>query len=150
MRSLITHADPRTARAALRHAHRMLAARITALQATADDAFPRAFVDIVAAVEAGFRHDETILETIGHVDLHACLEDNAVILGALHRVMPWVEQGNVALGRQVAAALRDVLTLRRLACEASLAAGAAAASRMRARPPQPSLQSRARTLRRRP
>jgi hypothetical protein len=149
MRSLIIHPDPRAARAALRHAHRMLAARIRALQAAADDAFPRAFTDIVAAVEAGFRHDEAILETIGHVDLHACLEDNAVILGALHRVMPWVERGNVELGRQVAAALSDVLTLRRLACEASLAAGAPAAFRMRPRPQQPSLPSRARAMRRR-
>lgn len=154
MRSPLLHADPR---ATLRHAHRVLASRIAALQATGDDAFPRAFADIVVAIEANFRHDEAILESVGHVDLHDSLEDNAVILGALHRVAPWVEGGNVELGRQVAAALGDVLTLRRLTCEAKLAAAAAPIPyRMRHRWQQPSvamsisMSSRARVMRRRP
>jgi len=45
-----------------------------------------------------------------------------VLLRALHRVLPRVEGGDAALGRDVLGALHDVLALRRLACDVALAA----------------------------
>jgi hypothetical protein len=96
---------------ALRRCRRDLCARVAALRTQPDDVFMHDFPAVVTAVEAGFRHEETLLELLGDAGLHPRRADNAVILCALHRTLPQVEGGDVALGRQVADALDAVLAL---------------------------------------
>ena len=100
---------PQPACAALRHRRRQLLARIRALCASPDAEFARRFPDTVAAVEAAFRHEEALLDLLGEACLHPRLADHAVILCALHRTASQVERGDLALGRQVAAALTALL-----------------------------------------
>jgi hemerythrin len=116
--------SPHAIRAAIRHARKVLCRRLDDAVAEADDHFPHAYASIVAAVEAGFRHEELMMETLGYERLREHIAENAVILGALHRVMAQVEYGDCLLGRQVLTALRDVMALHRLS--ADLAAAAAA------------------------
>jgi hypothetical protein len=96
---------------ALRRCRRDLCARVAALRAQPDDVFVHDFPAVVTAVEAGFRHVETLLELLGDAGLHPRRADHAVILCALHRTLTQVEGGDIALGRQVADALDAVLTL---------------------------------------
>jgi hemerythrin len=105
----------------------MLCRQIAALAAEPDDALAHGFAALVAAVEATFRHEELIMETLGYVHLHEHRAENAVVLSALHRVLPDVEQGDHALGRQVLAALDDVLALHRLSADLALAVAPPAA-----------------------
>jgi hypothetical protein len=102
---------PAAACAALRRARKTLRARIAALRAVPDAEFARQFPAIVAAVEAGFRHEEALLERLGDACLHPRRADHAVILCALHRTCSRLENGEVKLGRQVADALDAVLSL---------------------------------------
>lgn len=125
--SVTSHALSRTARAAvgraaIRRVHRMLCARLGAALDLDDAAFQSGFAGVVAAVEAGLRHEEAILDRLGQATVRDCIADNAVLLRALHRVLPLVEAGDTALGRDAIGALRDVLALRRLACDVALAA----------------------------
>jgi hypothetical protein len=103
---------PEAARAALDHSRQVLCARVATLQSQPDAAFIDAFPAVVAAVEIGFRHEEMLLDRIGGTCLRTRHADDAVILCALHRVTPCIERGDIALGRQVAAALGAVLSLR--------------------------------------
>ncbi len=107
--------------AAIRRARKALCHRLDQASAEADEHFPRAYTGVVAAVEAGFRHEELMMETLGYERLREHIEENAVILGALHRVMAQVEYGDCVLGRQVLAALRDVLVLHRLSTDLAAA-----------------------------
>lgn len=101
-------------RAVLRHVHQALRHRIRELQAGTDDDFARGFSHMVATVEAGLRHEETLLEALGDRHLRERTAENAMILCALHRVAPTVETGQVEPGRQLAAALEQMLALHRL------------------------------------
>jgi hypothetical protein len=103
---------PEAARAALDHSRQVLCARVATLQSQPDAAFIDAFPAVVAAVEIGFRHEEMLIDRIGGTCLRTRRADDAVILCALHRVTPCIERGDIALGRQVAAALGAVLSLR--------------------------------------
>lgn len=110
--------------AAIRHARRHLCARLADCAdsaCTPDDCFVQAFPSIVTAVEAGFRHEELVMETVDYALLHEHRAENAVILAALHRAMPLVEDGDVALGRQLVEALHDLLSLHRLSTDLVLA-----------------------------
>lgn len=100
---------------AMRHMRKSLCSRIEHALAEDDDGFARHFPDLVAAVEAGLRHEEAILECRNDAGLHARREDNATILCALHRIAPLIESGDTGLGRQVIAALHDVMAAHRLA-----------------------------------
>lgn len=115
---------PRAICAALRHARKCLCQRVACTVAAPDAAFPVGFLATVAAVEAGFRHEELIMETLGYVHLQAHRAENAVVLGALHRVMPAVERGDCALGREVLGALLDVLALHRLSSDLAVTVAA--------------------------
>ena len=115
---------PRALCAALRHGRKMLCRRIAELAAGPDDMLARGFAGLVAAVEAAFRHEELIMETLGYVHLHEHRAENAVVLSALHRVLPDVERGDHVLGRQVLTALDEVLALHRLSADLALAAAA--------------------------
>jgi len=107
-----SHIDmvPSAACAALRHRRKSLRTRTAALAAAPDAEFARQFPALVAAVEAGFRHEEALLELLGDACLHPRRADHAVILCALHRTMARVEEGDVTLGRQVTNALDAVLS----------------------------------------
>jgi hemerythrin len=135
-----TRASPSRPRAlctALRHGRKMLCRQIATLATGPDDALARGFAAMVAAVEAAFRHEELIMETLGYVRLHEHRAENAVVLSALHRVLPDVEQGDGALGRQVLAALDEVLALHRLSADLALAVA----------PPQVEARARGRAAR---
>lgn len=103
--------DPAAACASLRHGRKILRAQVAALRAEPDAGFAQKFARLVAAVEAGFRHEEGLLELLGDACLHPRRADHAVILCALHRTMSQVEGGDVKLGRQVVDALDAVLSL---------------------------------------
>ncbi|MEM8513945.1 hypothetical protein RCH14_003281 [Massilia sp. MP_M2] len=110
--------------AALRHARRRLCARLAgALDPSGmpNASFVREFPVLVALVEAGFRHEEAMMELLGYQRLHEHLADNAVILAALHRALPLVEDGDITIGRRLVAALLDLLSLHRLCTDLALA-----------------------------
>ena len=109
MRLTRSRTAPSATRVALHKCRSDLCARVAGLRTLADAAFVQDFPALVRAVEAGFHHEETLLELLGDVRLHPRRADNAVILSALHRTLPQVEQGDVALGRQVADALDAIL-----------------------------------------
>lgn len=104
----------RADRAALRQVHRTLRRRIREIQLEADDAFARGFGQLVATVEAGVRHEEVLLEALAPQHLYERRAENAFILCALHKIASTVEQGQVEPGRQLAAALEEMLALDRL------------------------------------
>ncbi|MBN4711044.1 hypothetical protein H3276_23515, partial [Escherichia coli] len=64
------------------------------------------------------------MEALGIPGLRERRQNNALILSALHRVMPAVEGGNLGLGREVVGALRDLLELHRVSAEVVLAVSA--------------------------
>lgn len=105
---------------AMRHARKLLCARIAALAAAPDDDFIAGWPLLVAEVEATFRHEETLMECSGHGNLQAHLADNALALCALHRVTPRIEAGDTALGREALAALDAILSLHRFTADLAL------------------------------
>ena len=109
--------------AAIRHARRRLCERLACAidpVRTPDAHFVREFPVLVARVEAGFRHEETVMELLDYHRLHDHLADNAVVLAALHRALPLIEDGDIALGRGLIAALLDLLSLHRLCTDLAL------------------------------
>jgi hemerythrin len=105
---------------ALRRARKNLCHRVELVGGADDGQFVQAFPTIVAEVEAAFRQEEFAMERFGFPYLRERIEDNAIILSALHRVTPGVEQGNLTLGREVVAALGDLLDLHRLTSDLAL------------------------------
>lgn len=126
--------------AAIRQARRHLCARLADCAdagCTPDARFVRDFPALVTAVEAGFRHEELVMERVDYALLHEHRAENAIILAALHRAMPLVEDGDVALGRQLVEALHDLLSLHRLSTDLVLAtAPRAPVPRLRGRVPR--------------
>jgi len=109
--------------AAMRHARRRLCERLAcALDPVRmpDAQFVREFPVLVARVEAAFRHEETVMELLDYHRLHDHLADNAVVLAALHRALPLIEDGDIALGRRLVAALLDLLSLHRICTDLAL------------------------------
>jgi len=120
----VSPSRPRAIGAALRHGRKMLCRRIGEIVSGPDDMVGQGFAALVPAVEAAFRHEELIMETLGYVHLHEHREENAVVLSALHHVLPDVERGDHVLGRQVLSALVDVLDLHRLSGDLALTVAA--------------------------
>ncbi|WP_305824732.1 hypothetical protein [Massilia brevitalea] len=110
--------------AVLRHARHSLCQRVAQASDAPDKPFANGFPALVAAVEAGFRREELTMEALGIPGLRERRQNNALILSALHRVMPAVEGGNLGLGREVVGALRDLLELHRMSAEVVLAVSA--------------------------
>jgi hypothetical protein len=102
---------PLVVTAALNRNRKTLRRRVAALR-TADDAdFVHGFTQMVAAVEAGFRREEVLLEALTGACPAPRLADHAMLLCALHRTMPRVEGKDVRLGREIVDALDAVLLL---------------------------------------
>ncbi len=79
-----------------------------------DEHFPHAFAKLVVAVESAFCQEESLMEAAAYPGLHEQRRDNALLLRALHHAAVQVETGNIAIGREVTAALPDLLSLHRL------------------------------------
>ena len=110
--------------AAIRHARRRLCARLADTadsRCTPDACFVREFPAVITAVEVGFRHEEMVMESLDYARMHEHLAENAIILAAVHRAVPLVEDGDIALGRQLVTALLDLLSLHRLSTDLALA-----------------------------
>ena len=110
---------------AMRHARKLLCARIARLAAAPDALFIAGWPLLVAEVEAAFRHEETLMECTGHGNLQAHLADNALALCALHRITPRIEAGDTALGREALGALDAILSLHRFTADLALVGAAA-------------------------
>jgi hypothetical protein len=122
---------PRTLLSALRHARKALCCRLQAALRQPDPDFAQGFGTLVAEVEAIFRHEELIMGTLGYERQREQREENAVVLSALHRVLPQVEAGDAALGRTVMGALLEVLALHRLSVGLAPAVALQAPQRVR-------------------
>jgi hemerythrin len=133
--------QPRTLCAAIRHARRSLCNRLERMASMPDEVFCQDFATVVAEVEAGFRREELAMEMLGYAHLREHREENAVILRALHRALPEVDAGDCALGRQLVAALRQVLALHRLNADLALSLTVPASS------PNPPARARGRAAR---
>ena len=106
--------------AAMAHVRKRLCGRLRDLMAAGDEQFSAGWTALVAEIEAGFRQEETIMETLRYPGLRPHLADNACALGALHRITPQVEAGDAALGRQALGALCDILELHRFTAGVAL------------------------------
>lgn len=108
-----TQVPPPAVAATLERNRKALRRRVAALRGLPDADFADAYTAMVAAVEAGFRHEEVLLELLDGACPPACLADHATLLCALHRAMPRVENGDLRLGRELVDALDAVLMLPR-------------------------------------
>lgn len=107
--------------AAMRHVRKRLGGRLRELAGASDAAFVAGWSALVAEVEAGFRQEETVMETLRYPGLQPHRAENACTLGALHRITPQVEAGDTVLARQALLALADILSLHRLTAGVALA-----------------------------
>jgi hemerythrin len=99
--------------AALRHTRKQLFQQIDRLAAEDDAPFAAGWDGVVAAAEAAFRHEETIMELAHYTGLAAHRAENARTLGALHHVTSLVDAGDTAAGRAALAALGAIVTTHR-------------------------------------
>jgi len=67
---------------AMRHARKLLCSRIARLAHAPDAVFVVGWPQLVAEVEATFRHEEALMESAGYSGLQAHLADNALALCA--------------------------------------------------------------------
>ncbi len=105
--------SPHSTMRAMAGARKRMLARIGNTMSEPDERFPAAFARLAGELEAGLRHEETLMESAGYPGLREQRQDNAVLLAALHRALPAVEAGDLAIGRDVVAALRNLLSLHR-------------------------------------
>ncbi|MET0980636.1 MAG: hypothetical protein ABWY02_00920 [Telluria sp.] len=116
-----TNSRGRAVGAAMAHVRKRLCLRLHELATGSDEDLVAGWTPFVAEVEAGFRQEECIMETQRYPGLRRHRADNALALGALHRITLQVESGDTALGRQALAALADILSLHRLTAGVALA-----------------------------
>lgn len=111
---------PRAVVAAMAHVRKRLCVRLHELVAGSDACFVAGWTSFVAEVEAGFRQEEAIMETLRYPRLQPHRADNACTLRALHRITPQVEAGDTLLGRQALEALEAILSLHRFTAGVAL------------------------------
>lgn len=119
---------------ALAHARKLLLAQVRSVGGEPDARFPAAFVQLAAAIEAAFRHEEALMDAIGFPGVVEQRRDNALLLSALHHAAPRVEAGDLGLGREVVAALPDLLSLHRFCGLRMLATARGAVQALRRTP----------------
>jgi hemerythrin len=133
--------NPHAICTALRQARKSLCSRVELTAAAPDHQFVEEFPMLVREIEAGFRREQLVMELLGFPHLQERLEEDAIVLRALHRVTPEIERGNLALGREVVRTLRDLLDLHRLTTDLALAVAIPSAAAGRdpgpSRPPRP-------------
>ncbi|MFC5462824.1 hypothetical protein [Massilia niabensis] len=106
--------------AAMAHVRKRLCLRLHELMTGSEEHFVAGWTPFLAEVEAGFRQEESIMETLRYPGLQRHRADNALALRALHRITLQVEAGDTTLGRQALAALGDILSLHRLTAGVAL------------------------------
>lgn len=99
--------------AALQHTRRQLCHQIAQLAARPDPAFVTGWPGLVAAAEAAFRHEESIMAHLAYPGLAAHREENARTLSALHHVTPQIDGGDTAIGRAALDALAVIVSSHR-------------------------------------
>lgn len=120
--SPLARQGPHTVVRAMAHARNGLLARVGAAGRAPDCAFAAAFGHLVTAIEAVFRKEEILMESIGFAGVREQRRDNALLLNALHHAAPRVEAGDIGIGRAVVAALPGLLSLHRFCALRVLAA----------------------------
>lgn len=91
-------------------ARRRLLGMVQGAARETDEGFVQAYTRLVAAVEATFRQEESLLEKAGCDAVRDTRREHALLLNALHRAAPRVEAGGLSLGREVVAALDALLS----------------------------------------
>lgn len=99
--------------AALQHTRTRLCHQIDALAAQPDATFIAGWTKLVAATEAAFRHEETLMELALYGGLAAHRAENARTLGALHHVTVYVDGGDICIGREALMALAAIVSSHR-------------------------------------
>lgn len=137
-------ARPPVYSAALRHARRLLCARVAGAAQAPDPIFRRSYAVVAAEVEAHLRQEEIVLGACRvqrlQDRLHERRRENAAILSALHHTLSAVEDGDFHAARRLLAALVDILSLHRISADLALprsAAQMATPPRMRGRAARP-------------
>jgi hypothetical protein len=100
---------------ALQHTRARLTRAISYLAAQPDSGFAEGWASMVAATEATFRQEETIMDLAGYAGLPAHIAQDARVLAALHHVTAPVEAGDTGIGRQALAALAAIVATHRYA-----------------------------------
>ncbi|WP_332878485.1 hypothetical protein [Massilia sp. S19_KUP03_FR1] len=98
---------------ALQHSRKQLCHQIDQLAARPEASFASGWNALVAAAEAAFRHEESLMELMAYVGLAAHREENARTLSALHHVTPRVDGGDTGIGREALAALAVIVSSHR-------------------------------------
>jgi hypothetical protein len=98
---------------ALQHVRKHLCRQIDQLAGQQDADFATGWTKLVAATEAAFRHEETVMELAHYPGLAIHRAENARILGALHHVTPRVDAGDSGVGRAALAALAAIVSSHR-------------------------------------
>ncbi|MEW6761810.1 MAG: hypothetical protein AB1437_13390 [Pseudomonadota bacterium] len=111
--SPLTIRGPHTVVRAMAHARNTLLVQVRAAAQAPEAGFAAAFSHLVAAIEAAFRKEETLMEAIGFPGVREQRRDNALLLNALHHATPRVEAGDLDIGREVLAVLPELLSLHR-------------------------------------
>ena len=104
---------PHNAVRGMAHARSGLLRQVRATAEAPDERFPEVFAHLVVAIEAAFRKEEILMETIGFPGVREQRRDNALLLNALHHAAPRIEAGELGIGREVVAALPCLLSLHR-------------------------------------
>lgn len=98
---------------ALQHTRKQLCHQIDLLAARPDAAFASGWSALVAATEAAFRHEESVMELVAYAGLAAHRAENARTLSALHHVTAQVDGGDTGTGRAALDALAAIVASHR-------------------------------------
>lgn len=77
--------------------HRKVLEGLAQLTAVAQTDFPAAYSTLLRLIEDDFRAEELLMDEISYCDLQAHLKDHAGLLALLHRVKPFIDEGNMPL-----------------------------------------------------
>lgn len=121
----IASSTSRALAAVLAEGRRAVAEHIEALSSASDECFADSYVHLVAALEQAFRAEELVMEAVNSRALRGHLEQHARALGALHQVMPQIEAGDIALGREALELLGRFLLMQRSTMDLALSAALA-------------------------
>lgn len=77
--------------------HREVLESVAALAVVPPTQFAAAYAALVEQIEQGFREEEKMMEAIGYSEIRAHRRDHAELLALLHRLRPYLEDGNAPL-----------------------------------------------------
>lgn len=82
------------------HAHRDFFKRMAHVSGLQDEFLYDGLLELIAALEKDFWHEEVLMEAAGSTELKAHREQHAKLLKALHYLIPQMMQGDLKAGRQ--------------------------------------------------